>query len=244
MFEPLNNLSIDQLEAARALLNVLLAVGTFAVLIGVYFEQDGNPEDVKKWGWSLVAKGVALELFCGILLWQIDSSITTRHEREVATIYERAATAEKAAGEANERAAKAELKVAKLRNPRIIKDDQFTKMVALLRPQKGKKFWIITERNDQDLGSEQMLLSAQVVRVFLAAGWIRDSHLSIDQSVAESEFAPVSDRGCNLATAADAESLALRQLVFESLKSSDLECFQNVAPAFLPQMIVLEVGLR
>ena len=156
---------------------------------------------------------------------------------------ERAASAEKAAGEANERAAKAELEAAKLKSPRRIKDDQFAKMVAMLQPQKGKKFWIITERNDQDLGSEQMLLSSQLSRVFLDAGWIRDSHLSLDQSITEPESA-VSDRGCNIALAADQQSLALRQLVYDALKSADLECVSNVSVTFAPEIIDIEIGLR
>jgi hypothetical protein len=143
---------------------------------------------------------------------------------------------------ARDRAAKAELELAKLKTPRKLNNEQ--NVIAALRPHAGKKFWIITERNDQDLGSEQMLLSAQISRIFSTAGWVKNSHLSADQSLEEKEFAPVSDRGCNLATAGDAKSLALRELVFESLKSSDLECFQNVAPGFLPESVVIEIGLR
>jgi hypothetical protein len=162
----------------------------------------------------------------------------------LAATYERAASAEKAAGEANERAAKAELEAAKLKSPRRIKDDQFAKMVEMLEPQKGKKFWITTERNDQDSGSEQMLLSSQLLRVFLAAGWIRDSHVFLDQSITEPESEPVSDRGCNIASAPDQQSLALRQSVSDALKSADLECVSNVSVTFAPKIIDIEIGLR
>jgi hypothetical protein len=83
MFVFLNNPSIDQLESIRELLNELLTVATLAVFVGVYFEQDGHPEDVRKWGWQCVAKGVALELFCGLLLWQVDSSIGYKNDIQI-----------------------------------------------------------------------------------------------------------------------------------------------------------------
>jgi hypothetical protein len=48
MFVFLNNVSIDQLETDRSALNLLLLGCTFAVCIGVFFERDVCPENVKK----------------------------------------------------------------------------------------------------------------------------------------------------------------------------------------------------
>jgi hypothetical protein len=89
-----------------------------------------------------------------------------------------------------------------------------------------------------------MLLSRQIGSAFIEAGWMRDRHLSVDQSVEELEFTPVSDRGCNIATAGDPRSLAVRDIVFQSLKSEDLECSQNVVANFLSGSVSVEIGLR
>lgn len=84
MSDFLSNWSIDQLESWRAVCNLSLLFSTLAVAMGVYFEREGNPDAVKKYGWLLVVKGVAAEFFFAAALWQIDSAISTIQKTEIA----------------------------------------------------------------------------------------------------------------------------------------------------------------
>ena len=221
--------SVSKAVALAWLFRAEIALLAFAALLVVGL----TGELIEQWrSWHnifaiAVIIGVAGELIADGFIFVYSSRLQEIQDGENAVLHDRAATAE--------------LALAKLKAPRKITNE--AELVTWLRQQKGT-FWIITERNDQDAGSEQMLLSGQLRRIFIAADWRNNNHLSIDQSVAEPEFAPVSDRGCNLVTAGDAESLALREFVFESLKSVDLDCFQNVAPTFLPKSLVIEIGLR
>ncbi len=246
-------------SASKSTAGIWVIVGELAligfsivVVIGLYGEtktEIWSPPTprVKLWHKLFVAFvtiGVAGELISDGDIFLFSHRLQSIQELEVARLNDRAATAEEAAGKANERAAKAELEIAKLKAPRIITPEQANNLIALLRPYAGEKFWITTHRNDQDAGSEQMLLSGQILQIFLNAGWIRNSHLSIGQTIEEHEFEPISDRGCNIATAGDAKSLALRKVLFDGLKSADLECSQNIAFGFLEEAVVIEIGLR
>src|SRR5215831_20131654 len=117
MLFSLNNLSTEDLESWRAVLNWLLIVSTFAVGIGVYFERDFNPKDVQEYGYGLVFKGIAFEVLFAALLWQIDSVVANRQKDEVAALHVKAAEALKSASDANERAPTAELELARYRAP-------------------------------------------------------------------------------------------------------------------------------
>lgn len=243
MFVSLNNLSIDQLETGRSFFNVMLGFATLAVLIGVYFEKDENPDDVKKWGWRAVTRGVALELFCGVMLWQIDSLISGQEQAGLANTYSRAASAEKAAGEAYERAAKAELEIARINARRQLNPAQFAELVKALRPYQGRKYWVTIERSDQDESSEQSIFGNQMATAFRLAGWIRESHLtSNDPNKAEAEFNAVSDRGCNLSF--NPVSKPIADLFSERLHAAGIKCEQHLWPDLRPDAMILEIGLR
>jgi hypothetical protein len=231
MFVDLNSLSIDDLESWRWTFNFLLVVSTLAVCAGVYFERDGNPEDVKKYGWKLVLRGVAFEFLFAILLWQTDSAINTRSAVDIASLHERAA--------------KAELELAKLKLPRIIKPQQTKDLIAALIPYAGSKFWIIVEKSEIDVASEQQNLADQLLGIFSASRLIKDYHaLKDDLSKVDPPTTPISNRGCFLATADDATSVELGLVVSKAFKSAELECELNAFPGMVPSLVSIEIGLR
>ncbi len=240
MFVSLDHLSIGQLESARSLLNALLAIATLAVLIGVYFEKDGNPEDVKKWGWGILAKGISLELFCEFLLWQTDSLISARQQSDLAATYERAASAEKAAGEANERAAKAELELAKLKKPRKMTNAQMQKFVATLRLYPGSSFWVMVQKSGSSKFGEQIAFGRQLSEAFTLANWKKTNRSEKDKTRESPEFTEVADRGCSAA----AETLPLANIVSDALKEAEIYCVATEDPSLIPNLVFIEVGLQ
>jgi hypothetical protein len=85
-FVSLSNFSTQDLESWREVFNFLLIVSTLAVCIGVYFEKDENPEDVKECGFGLVFRGIAFEFLFAILLWQVDSVVSGRLNSQIETL--------------------------------------------------------------------------------------------------------------------------------------------------------------
>ena len=173
---------IDHWDWIRYALGFALIACNIGVWRGVALEESHDRFD-KEVGKTLLIRSLALEALFAALLFVVDTAGSIQQKADIAGLYDRAT--------------KAELELGKLTHPRIITKLHTDDLVTRLRQYSGAKFWIITERNDQDLGSEQMLLSNQLLTIFLAAGWTRSNHLSVDQTVAETEFAPVSDRGCN-----------------------------------------------
>jgi hypothetical protein len=86
MLVSLGSISTEYMESWREVFNLLLIVATLAVCIGVYFERDENPEDVKKFGQGLVFRGIAFEFLFAILLWQVDSIVSTRQKADIADL--------------------------------------------------------------------------------------------------------------------------------------------------------------
>jgi hypothetical protein len=231
MFVSLSSFSTDELETWREVLNGLLIVSTLAVCIGVYFENDHNPDDVKKFGEGLVFRGIAFEFLFAILLWQIDSTVTSQQKSDIAVLHERAA--------------KAELAYVKLTAPRKLTSEQEMDLTAKLRIRAPKNFWIITQRSLKDAGNaEQRKLAVQLWQVFLAARWVASSRLSIDRNDEEPEFVPIGDRGCQVVTAPDPKSVELRDFVIDAMKASDLECEPDVEVKLAPENIEIDIGLR
>jgi hypothetical protein len=104
---------------------LLLIVASIAVVVGLY-------EETRTEIWApptprikllhtifiwFVTIGVAGELLADGDIFLFSHRLQSIQELEIARLNERAAGAEKAAGEANERAAKAELELARLKSP-------------------------------------------------------------------------------------------------------------------------------
>jgi hypothetical protein len=223
--------SAESLESWRWTFNFLLVVSTLAVCAGVYFERDGNPEDVKKYGWKLVLRGVAFEFLFAVLLWQTDSAINTRSALDIASLHDRAA--------------KAELELAKLKQPRVITPQQTTDLIAKLLPFAGSRFWIITEKSEIDVGSEQQKLAGQISAIFIAARWIKDSHeLKDDPNKTDPEFTAVSNRDCFVAFGFEPSSTKIGLAVLTAFKSVGLECEWGAFPGMTLDFVSIDIGLR
>jgi hypothetical protein len=142
----------------------------------------------------------------------------------------------------NARAAKAELELAKLKAPLIIKN--VSDVAEKLREYKNIKFWIATETGDMDRTEEQMQLSEQLINVFQMAGWTQESHLNKYSTEPMLRFGPVSDRGCLVSTQEDERSLRLLKAVIDALKAAGVDCFEYVDTNIISDSVLINVGLR
>ena len=89
--------------------------------------------------------------------------------------------------EANAREKEAELALAKMKQPRVLSNDDKRRLVQALLPYKSNNFWVITQSIDPNLThTEQGLFSIQLSEIFSQAGWKKDSHWSqLDPGKAE-----------------------------------------------------------
>jgi hypothetical protein len=200
----------------------------------------------------LVVLGVAIEW-----LYEADVSVreaaytqlldteNVRLANAAKTATERAADAEQKAASALDRANKEELALLRLKTPRHITPQDAAHFVSSLRPFAGSKFWILIEKSEIDVGSEQENLGKQLNDIFTEAGLIKDSKIFRDTTKSLPETTPISNRGCALASAPDPQSVRLATAVFTGLKAADIECNLNTsAPAFTSNSIAMEIGLR
>jgi hypothetical protein len=144
----------------------------------------------------------------------------------------------------NDRAAKAELALAKMNAARIITAENTNALVAKLRQHTGKKFWIITQKASDSNFGEQINLSRQLTGAFLAAGWVQDRHSTVDKTQLEPEFTAPNDRGCLVDFAHDASSVALGHSVWTALSEAEVECTQNPSDGLVSDFIEIEIGIR
>lgn len=194
-------------------------------------------------GAMLVTLGVAAEFAFQIRTSILVSEVRAIQEAQASASNERARNAEKAAAEARERAAKAELTLAKMMAPRVISGPNFTKTMNVLRAHSGKSFWVVVERNDPDIASEQQDLGDQLIRLFLASGWKRDNHWSrLDETKIDPEHVPVSDRGCQVVFSV--QSAALGNIVADALRDSEIDCVSTADNEVKPDGVIVTVGLR
>jgi hypothetical protein len=229
------------------------ANASIAVVIGLYGETKTEiwappTSRIKLWHKifiGLVTIGVAGELLADGDIFLFSHRLQSIQELEVARLNDRAADAEKGAAAANERAAKAELELAKLKSPRTIKPEQANNLIAHLSLYRGKRVWIIIDKSEIDVGSEQETLGRQLTEIFLQAQWIKDSHTMKDRSKIDPESTPVSNRGCVVSTADDSSSVNLAKVVLDGLKSAGVECgAPGPFPEMASEMVAIEIGLR
>jgi hypothetical protein len=129
--------------------------------------------------------------------------------------------------------------------PRAITGANVAKLMNTCRQYAGKTFWIITEKNEIDVAGEQELLADQISRVFLGAGWKKESHWSrLDETKTDPDHTPISNRGCAIDFSDDTKSQNLGKLISESLREAEIDCHPNVAPEIKSEHIILEIGLR
>lgn len=252
----------EALEYSLSALNVALNVSIGAVVLGLVLEY--APEFFSelhatrcKWvervGAILVIAGVAGELLLHIRSEQIDNQIKSIQRTAIARLFDRATAAEKSSALANERAANAEkataeaaLKLEQMKRDRIINQVQVDSLTTKLLPFAGKKFWIVTQANNQPPGtSEQDALAAQLSRIFLSAKWISDPHTyRNDADKTDPATVAVGDRGCYISIASDSPLGDIKMSVIQDLAKSGIECGETVDPIMRPDVMVFELGLR
>ncbi|WP_063994304.1 hypothetical protein [Bradyrhizobium sp.] len=232
-------MNTDALDAYLSTLNIALNFAIGAVVLGLVLEYAPSlwgrftrlsSHRIEKVGEILVIVGVAGELFLHMRSEQIDEKIKGSQRHTIAELHDRAA--------------KAELALAKLKEPRQLSAVEMENLRKRLAPFAGKSFWVYTQTVDKDAGGEQMVFSRQLSTAFLAAGWIRSNRAEASGSKVEEEFGPVSDRGCHFAYGPDEKSKALAAAVDDAFRSVGVECASNDYPGLLPEFIILEIGLR
>lgn len=118
-------------------------------------------------------------------------------------------------------------------------------MIAKLRPYAGNEFWIIVQKGDIDVNSEQQNLAGQLLEIFSAAGWRKENRWSrLDNSKIDPPLRPVSDRGCFVTFAIEEKSVALGKLVAAGLKEAGVECESLPDTEIKFGRIDIEIGLR
>jgi hypothetical protein len=118
-------------------------------------------------------------------------------------------------------------------------------LVEIFRLYRGKRFWIIVDKSEIDVGSEQENLGRQLSEIFSHAQWIKDPHTMKDRLKIDPETTPVSNRGCVVSAAEDASSVNLAKVVLNSLRSAGVECeAPGPFPEMAPETVTIEIGLR
>jgi hypothetical protein len=124
----LSQIGTSSLEWSKSEIFIpLFLLGTLSVIVGVFMEREGLPDQVVAWGWTILIWGLAIELFASIGQLAIDGEIGNRQRSEIVTLEgvsnaqrgriieldAKTAAAESDAGKANERAGEAESDAAK-----------------------------------------------------------------------------------------------------------------------------------
>jgi len=139
-------------------------------------------------------------------------------------------------------AATAQLEIQKLKNRRHLTVDEMQRLTDALRPHAGKHFGLTVAQGDDDPNSEQKSFARQLEAAFENAGWTITKHASLDPTQIESERAPLNQRGCNVASAPDGKSLAVKADVLKALKNVGVECEANAWVGMIPEVICIDVG--
>lgn len=125
----------DRWDIARFTLGVLIVACNWGVWRGVALEASLVPWD-QETGRRLLLKSLALEFFFAMMLLVLDTAGSLTQKREIAELYERAATAE--------------LELAKIRAPRRIDDSHYAALVACLRAAPKGPIYVIAGLSDLD----------------------------------------------------------------------------------------------
>jgi hypothetical protein len=68
---------VDWLESVKGLCIWIYVAATAGVLLGVYWENDRFPKETQEYGWDVLVKSLATELFVGFIIFSIDGRIGT-----------------------------------------------------------------------------------------------------------------------------------------------------------------------
>ncbi|MGA2567141.1 MAG: hypothetical protein ABSF41_09955, partial [Pseudolabrys sp.] len=140
-----------------------------------------------------------------------------------------------------ERTANAELELARIQRPRIIKPRQANDLVVSLRKYPGsKKFWIIVDKSEIDTGTEQEMLGDRLRGIFAQALWTPDAHTLKDRTKLDPSNMPNLNIGCLVS----AEQTDLANFVAEELKIAGIACDTSAPhPEMAIGLVMIEIGL-
>lgn len=83
--------NVDVLGSWKDALILAYVVATAGVLLGVYWERELFPDDVQAYGWDVLVKSLAVELFCGAMIFAIDGRISHIQRDEIIVLQNRLA---------------------------------------------------------------------------------------------------------------------------------------------------------
>lgn len=160
----------------------------------------------------------------------------------------RIAEAEARAAEANKKAEEERLARVRIEErlapTRRLSPEQQQSLVGRLKSFAGERFWVITETNDWDRGSEQVRFSEQLSATLVAAGWTQDSRRFSDQNVGLPIFRRVTTRGVEIGYPnGSVDELRVAQALASGLAAANIDSV--IAPfTDVSAGIVINVGLR
>jgi hypothetical protein len=122
---------------------VAYVTATVGVLIGVYLERDDFPKDIQEYGWSVLVKSLAVELFCGSMVFAIDGRISHIQRDEIIALEKKLA-------------------------PRVLTDAQQAALIATAARSAPQQYTLSVA-----VGSESAALLCVIDANLRKAGWIR-----------------------------------------------------------------------
>jgi hypothetical protein len=185
-------------------------------------------------GALLVTLGVMLEFAFQIRTSLLVAEVRAIQEQHVAAANERAGKAEKEAAEAK-------LALARMNAPRKLTPDRIEALVARLKQQAGKSFWVTTQKSPTSRFGEQIDFARQLTEAFTIAGCKKDPHFSRKNREDEMpEFTAASDRGCLL----EGAQPELIKFVWQQLMVVEVHCDAVENPDYGRDFVFVEIGLR
>lgn len=164
-------------------------------------------------------------------------------ESQIAEAKARAAEAEEKAEAERLARAKIEARMA----PRRLSLEQVRALVAGLRQFAGERFWVVTQTDDRDPGSEQMVFSSQLSAILIEAGWIKETY-ERGWKMTKAPlplFRRVTARGVEVGyPEGSARAVKAAQEIAAGLTAANIDNATAVAFSDLLSGIVIDVGLR
>ena len=198
---------------------------------------------------SIIIIGAAIAGVCGEYFFGSranDAAVRLQQaaDEKVASLTRDGALANERVAKAEKDATEARVELERMKAPRTIDAQHERVLIQRLKTMPGTRFFVVTQNNGTPYGgSEQDAFSQQMSRIFLAANWIKDNRVRINRR-RESAFAPVTDRGCLLASSPVVPGPKLGQIVIDGLKEAGIHCQSTGNPDVRKGIVVLEIGLQ
>jgi hypothetical protein len=139
----------------------------------------------------------------------------------------------------------AEIAALRRTRDRVLPSEKARELGARLRERAGKRYWIITQSNDQAPSSEQVRLYRQLDTIFTDAGWTKSIRLFAHSTIDMPEFVGVSDRGLFIWHSQDhAAAKELAEFVAAQLEAFNIDCEISPRSNAPDDLLIIEIALR